>query len=57
LAFRDYLIAHPDVAAEYSTLKRELADQHSEDMEAYMDGKDSFIKEHEAKAIGWSTHS
>jgi GrpB-like predicted nucleotidyltransferase (UPF0157 family) len=53
LAFRDYLIAHPHKAAAYSALKRELADRHPEDMEAYMDGKDPFIKEEEAKALGW----
>jgi GrpB-like predicted nucleotidyltransferase (UPF0157 family) len=53
LAFRDYLIAHPEIAAAYSTLKRELADQHPDDMEAHMDGKDPFIKEQEAKALAW----
>ncbi len=56
VAFRDYLIAHPDVAAAYGTLKRSLAQQHRHDMEAYMDGKDPFINEHEARAITWSPH-
>jgi len=54
LAFRDYLIAHPDVAAAYSTLKRRLADRHPEDVEAYMDGKEPFIKEQLAKALAWT---
>ena len=54
LAFRNYLIAHPDIAAEYSTLKQELAERYPHDIEAYMDGKDPFIKAHEAKAIAWS---
>lgn len=44
LAFRDYLIAHPDIAQQYSDLKRELTAQHPNDIEAYMDGKDAFIK-------------
>lgn len=51
LAFRDYLITHADAAAAYSTLKCELAARHPYDMEAYVTGKDSFIKEHEAKAL------
>ena len=45
LAFRDYLIAHPDIAQEYSDLKRELAAKHPSDIKAYMDGKDAFIQE------------
>ncbi len=53
LAFRDYLIAHPEEALKYSALKQELARAHPDDIEAYMDGKDPFIKEREAKAIAW----
>lgn len=45
LAFRDYMIAHPETAQAYSDLKRELAAKHPEDIEAYMDGKDEFIQE------------
>ena len=51
LAFRNYMIAHPAIARSYSLLKRQLAASHPNDIEAYMDGKDSFIKEHETKAI------
>lgn len=54
LAFRDYMIAHPDAARAYSSLKESLALQHPDDFEAYMDGKDAFIQEHEARAIAWS---
>jgi GrpB-like predicted nucleotidyltransferase (UPF0157 family) len=55
LAFRDYLRAHADVAAECAALKRRLADQHPNDMAAYMDGKDAFIKDVEARALAWAS--
>ena len=45
LAFRDYVINNPTVAQEYSQLKRELAGKYPNDSEAYMDGKDEFIRE------------
>ena len=50
LAFRDYMIAHPDAAEAYSDLKRELAAKHPNDIEAYMDGKDAFIQEIDRRA-------
>lgn len=50
LAFRDYMIAHPEAAQEYSDLKRELAAKHPSDIEAYMDGKDAFIQEIDRRA-------
>ena len=53
LAFRDYMIAHPMEAQTYGALKQRLALEHPDDMEAYMDGKDAYIKEHEAKALAW----
>lgn len=53
LAFRDYMIAHPEVARSYGLLKQRLAAAYPDDIDAYMHGKDSFIKEHEAKAIIW----
>ena len=53
LAFRDYLIAHPVEAREYGALKQRLAKDHPDDIDAYMDGKDSYIKERERKAIAW----
>ena len=55
LAFRDYMIAHPVEAQAYSVLKQKLAKEHPDDIEAYMDGKDPFIKEYETKAIAWRT--
>ncbi len=50
LAFRDYMIAHPETAQEYSDLKRELVAQHPNDIEAYMDGKNEFIQEVDKRA-------
>ncbi len=49
-AFRDYLIAHPEVADEYARLKLILADKHPKDRESYRAGKDSFIEGMLAKA-------
>ncbi len=51
LAFRDYMIAHPEEAFQYSQLKQELAQKYPEDIEGYMDGKDEFVKRIEKKAI------
>jgi GrpB-like predicted nucleotidyltransferase (UPF0157 family) len=53
LAFRDYMITHPQEAQAYASLKEGLAKEHPDDIQAYMDGKASFIKEHEAKAMAW----
>jgi GrpB-like predicted nucleotidyltransferase (UPF0157 family) len=53
LDFRDYLIAHPMELESYCRLKTELAQQYPDDIEAYMDGKDAFIKEIDRKAAAW----
>ena len=50
LSFRDYLINHSEEAKVYSNLKRKLAQQHPDDIESYMDGKDQFIKNIDIKA-------
>lgn len=50
LAFRNYLIAHPSEAQQYSNLKRKLARQHPHDIDSYMDGKDEFIQDIDRKA-------
>jgi GrpB-like predicted nucleotidyltransferase (UPF0157 family) len=44
LAFRDYLLAHNDVALEYAELKKLLADKYRSDREAYTDAKGPFIQ-------------
>ena len=53
LAFRDYLRAHPVVAQQYGDLKLALAQAHPADIDAYMDGKDAFIKAVEIQAMRW----
>ncbi len=44
LVFRDYLIAHPERAAEYGQLKQALAQRLGEDREAYTEAKAEFVE-------------
>jgi GrpB-like predicted nucleotidyltransferase (UPF0157 family) len=53
LAFRDFLTAHPEWAEKYGALKRRLAEAHPTHREAYMDGKDEFIREVGVRAAAW----
>jgi GrpB-like predicted nucleotidyltransferase (UPF0157 family) len=55
LAFRDYLISHPETALEYSELKQQLAQKYPTDIESYMDGKAEFISEVDKKAAQWQS--
>lgn len=57
LAFRDYLISHPETARAYGSLKKTLAEKFPTNMEAYMDGKDAFIKRTESEALSWNRAS
>jgi GrpB-like predicted nucleotidyltransferase (UPF0157 family) len=54
LAVRDYLIAHPEAAQAYGRLKEELARRHPWDIDAYVDGKDAFVKDLERRALAWA---
>ena len=54
LAFRDFMRDHPALARQYGALKQRLAEAHPNDIEAYMDGKDAFIKEMEVRALDWA---
>jgi len=57
LAFRDYMISHPEEAQQYSELKRDLANKYHDNIQGYMDGKDGFIKAMDLKAAKWrSSH-
>ena len=44
IVFRDYLIKNQSVTAEYSRLKRKLAEEFKHDREKYTDSKTTFIK-------------
>jgi len=53
LAFREYLVAHPEIVQEYASLKKKVALSCNNDIEDYCDGKDEFVKKHEKLALGW----
>ncbi len=53
LAFRDYLRSSPEIARQYETLKRQIANQCNHDIERYCQEKDAFIKHHQAIALKW----
>ncbi len=44
LAFRDALRADPALVKRYAALKRDLADRHRDDREAYTDAKETFVR-------------
>jgi GrpB-like predicted nucleotidyltransferase (UPF0157 family) len=43
IAVRDYLRAHPEVAARYGALKKQLADRFPSDIDSYVFGKTDFV--------------
>jgi GrpB-like predicted nucleotidyltransferase (UPF0157 family) len=53
LLFRDYLRAHPEIAEEYAVLKKQLAAQHPDCINLYIQGKDDWIKTAEEHAKRW----
>lgn len=53
LAFRDYLIAHPDEAKRYAELKLTLVERHRDERQRYVEGKASLIVELERRALAW----
>lgn len=53
IAFRDYLIHHPQVKTQYEQLKKLLSQKEWKNGMEYNDGKDHFIKTEEAKALLW----
>ncbi|MCT4780209.1 MULTISPECIES: GrpB family protein [Exiguobacterium] len=54
--FRDYLREHPDEVEAYSEIKEQLANQYPEDIDAYIVGKNTFVKALERRALVWSDH-
>jgi len=57
LAFRDYLLAHPPIAKEYETEKIRAASVRSDDVNAYNDQKNDWIKRVEKDALAWVASS
>lgn len=55
LAFRDYLNTFPDVRDEYAVLKQQLARQHPDDIESYIQGKQDWVSATERAATMWYT--
>ncbi len=53
IAYRDYMRAHAEARTAYGELKRALAERFPDDIGAYCDGKDSFVKEYERRALIW----
>jgi len=51
IAFRDYLRSHPEIAAEYASLKLRLAHEFGPDRSGYTDAKTEFIQSIERKAM------
>ncbi|WP_135854584.1 GrpB family protein [Halorussus salinus] len=51
IAFRDHLRANAEVAAEYEARKRELADAHPDDRDAYTAAKTEFVERVLADAL------
>lgn len=54
LLFRDYLRAAPDVAGQYETLKRSLAERHRDDRRAYTEAKVPFFWDTIRRADEWA---
>ena len=44
LYFRDYLLAHPETAAEYGVLKQKLKNDYEYDRDGYTEAKGEFIR-------------
>lgn len=57
LYFRDFLIMHPEIAAEYGRLKLNLQQEYEFDREGYTGGKGDFIKRVNRRARKELEHS
>jgi GrpB protein len=54
LALRDFLRAHRDEAAGYTAFKRALAARHPQGRLGYIEGKDEYVTQLEARAVRWA---
>ncbi|MDV2582052.1 GrpB family protein [Alkalibacillus haloalkaliphilus] len=53
IAFRDYLIHHPQMSGQYGDLKERLSRLDPYDSEAYVQGKEQMVQEIERLALEW----
>jgi len=53
IAFREFMIAHTEQALEYSRLKKELANQYSNDEAKYKKGRSEFLEKIDQQASKW----
>ena len=53
IAFRDYLRAHDDIAAQYGALKVQLTSEKVPEWDGYVDGKSPFVRRVERDALAW----
>lgn len=54
LAVRDFLRTHSDEADRYAALKREIAARHPQDRLAYVEAKEGYMTDLEARAVAWA---
>jgi GrpB-like predicted nucleotidyltransferase (UPF0157 family) len=54
LAVRDFLRVHPAEALSYEALKRELLERFARDRLAYIEGKQPYLDDLQARALEWS---
>lgn len=57
LAFRDFLLRHPDVAADYEREKLRCQRLHPEDSHAYGNCKNGWIQTVETQALSWHSEA
>ena len=55
IAVRDFLRAHPQDAATYAALKRQIAADHPNDRIAYIEGKNDHMKRLQERALTWAS--
>jgi len=53
LAYRDYLIEHPNIASKYEEIKRKGAEASNNDISDYCAYKNDFVQHHQALALEW----
>ncbi len=54
LALRDYLRGHAEEAAKYAALKREVVKRSPQDRLAYIEAKEEYVRDLEARAVKWA---